>query len=185
MELKPTDADLKIADDKPVKTDYLTVAMELYVGGNWLGACRAWMQGNLPHGDQITWGDDKQHFAVTPKQFEGMAYRVAVAAVNNERQRRIPDCGVQTLIRFSMLCRGAISDRPGARKREYKVDVYAPSLFRAKQAYETQTTVYDATFVSVSDAEVCQVDSFLPPKIVNGLRDHDGAFLVENLNEDW
>lgn len=68
-------------------TDYINLRDELSRGGNWLGAARGWIQGNLPDGSIIKWGSPKT-VEVSYKQLEELALCVATAAVSADRDNQ-------------------------------------------------------------------------------------------------
>lgn len=59
---------------------------ELSNGGEWLGAARSWMQSNVPRGDTLTWSSGEP-VTLPFCKLEELALRVAVAAVDAERER--------------------------------------------------------------------------------------------------
>lgn len=64
------------------------ILMELQQGGNWLGACRSWLQSNVHDGDRLTWGSG-QLVSIPFCKFEELALRVAVAAIEEDRRKRV------------------------------------------------------------------------------------------------
>lgn len=58
-----------------------TVAlMRMKIGGNWLGACREWIQWNIRGGDEVKWGSEEE-VTVTIKQLEEFAADIAEATI--------------------------------------------------------------------------------------------------------
>ena len=89
------------------------------------------------------------------------------------------------VIHFVLECMAAITDRPGSRLRQYKVDVFASTLSRAKEAYYEQTVMYEVAIEGVTDATLCTPsDIQARPNVVQGLRLNNGAFLLES-TQNW
>ena len=66
--------------------EQLKVSEELKGGGEWLGAARRWMQGNIKDGDTMPWSSTKA-VQIPFFSLEDFARKVAIAAVVEERKR--------------------------------------------------------------------------------------------------
>lgn len=68
--------------------DKLHIYEELKGGGEWLGAARSWMQGNIQRGDTICWGSGDL-VSIPFCKLEEFARHVAIAAVDEDRRKHM------------------------------------------------------------------------------------------------
>lgn len=83
---------LRLIEDAP-KPKVHAQDLLMKEGGDWLGVVRDWIQCRCVNGSDVTWGSDdtlRPNGGITVRDLEGLASRVAAAAINeyvNKRER--------------------------------------------------------------------------------------------------
>lgn len=84
----------------------LSLIDSLRQGGNWLAACRNWLQNNVPKGDTLHWNSGEL-VSIPFHRFEELSLKVATAAILEDRAKN-PGGGIGWNTDISLIADGDV-----------------------------------------------------------------------------